>query len=78
MCKLIISEFVPEIFAPLFAPIIRCRMRSKIGSYGAYSEAEAKQLYRKDLQAASDLLGDKKFFGGDEANLVSLFLTIFI
>ncbi|KAE9550750.1 hypothetical protein FO519_006051 [Halicephalobus sp. NKZ332] len=67
--KLLLSSIVPGILIPLVVPVIQLVFGRKLGGYGTFSEAELKQLYRRNLQAATDVLGDKKFLGGNEPNL---------
>ncbi|KAE9548726.1 hypothetical protein FO519_008063 [Halicephalobus sp. NKZ332] len=67
--RLLLVDNVPKILFPVLLPYIGRVLRKRLGEYSSFSEFELKQIYRKDLQAASDLLGDKKFFGGNKPNL---------
>uniref|UniRef100_A0AC34GQJ4 Glutathione S-transferase n=1 Tax=Panagrolaimus sp. ES5 TaxID=591445 RepID=A0AC34GQJ4_9BILA len=59
---------LPDFLIPLIHPIIRIFIGRRISAsgYGAHSDEELLQMYRRDLQAAVDILGDNKFFGGDK------------
>ena len=65
-----LADMLPAFLVPSRTPSMKERIRMKISSYNSLSETEVKQLYRRDLQAVSDILGDKKFFGGNTPNLV--------
>jgi len=67
--KLLLGHLIPGFLVPLAIPIARIMMSKRLRGYGGFSEAELKQLYRKNLQAISDLIGDKKYLGGDTPNL---------
>uniref|UniRef100_A0AC34PV14 GST C-terminal domain-containing protein n=1 Tax=Panagrolaimus sp. JU765 TaxID=591449 RepID=A0AC34PV14_9BILA len=62
----ILLQGVPSFAFPLLFPVARYFISRRSGGYGAFTDSELKQIYRKDLQAANDFLGDKKFFGGDK------------
>ncbi|KAE9548727.1 hypothetical protein FO519_008064 [Halicephalobus sp. NKZ332] len=67
--KTMLAGIIPGFLIPIFIPIAQWIMYRKLKGYAAFSESELKQLYRRNLQAASDILGERKFFGGDETNL---------
>ena len=72
--KTLLSGSVPSFLFPLLIPIFQWVVGRKVGNYNSFSDSELKQLYRRNLQAASDFLGDKEFFGGSEPNLVCLLI----
>jgi glutathione S-transferase len=59
---------LPDFLIPLIHPIIRLFFSRRLSAsgYGAHNDEELLQMYRRDLQATVDILGDNKFFGGDK------------
>ena len=59
---------LPDFLIPLIHPIIKLVIAWRLSwsGYGAHSDEELLQMYRRDLQATVDILGDNKYFGGDK------------
>lgn len=59
---------IPTLFKIIFLPLMGMRIKKRLESngIGLHTPTEIYQMTEQDLRTVSTLLGNKKFFGGDE------------
>jgi len=56
-------SFLRTLFSLVFKKMVKGRLNSQ--GYGKFDEADVQEVLRRDLEAINDVLGDKKYIGGD-------------